>query len=486
MPVHCRPPLTKFKQVTMVSIIIPALNEAATIEAVVSFCLREPFVSEVIVVDDNSRDRTAFLAEKAGARVIVSGQRGKGISMRDGIVNATEDVLVFLDADIHPYPANTIRNLAQPVVDGSFDFVKGAFARNAGRVTELVAKPLLKIFFPELSSFQQPLSGMIAGKRKLFEKLDFFVDYGVDVGILIDMFLMQARMTEVNIGYIENKSKPWQELGKMSGEVSRAIIHKAAVRQSNFINLDELGIVNSITAGMKSAIKQEMNALQKIVVFDMDNTLLRGRFIDVCAEKFLFTDELAQLRATEKSPVILTKQVAKLMKGISLGDILQVIAAIPMVEDAESVVAALKHKGIVVGIISDSYQVVADFVRNKIGADFAIANRLEFFSGKATGEVTIPSVFYNDETSTCSHTVCKSNALRHAARQYGQPLENCIAIGDSLNDLCMIEHAGLGIAFCTPEPELRAVADEMIDRPAFVDLLKMEGGYTRRKLQTVF
>ena len=93
------------------------------------------------------------------------------------------------------------------------DFVKGAFARNAGRVTELVAKPLLHILFPGLGHFSQPLSGMIAGKKSFFNKIEFFNDYGVDIGILIDMYLMKARVTEVNIGYIENKSKPWEALG---------------------------------------------------------------------------------------------------------------------------------------------------------------------------------------------------------------------------------------------------------------------------------
>ena len=90
------------------------------------------------------------------------------------------------------------------------DFVKGAFARNAGRVTELVAKPLLAILFPGLSQFSQPLSGMIAGKKTFFNKIEFFNDYGVDIGILIDMYLMKARVKEINIGYIENKKRKFK------------------------------------------------------------------------------------------------------------------------------------------------------------------------------------------------------------------------------------------------------------------------------------
>ena len=211
----------------MLTVIIPALNEEKTIANVVQFCFLFPRVSEVIVVDDKSSDNTVSIAKNAGAKVIISETRGKGISMKEGIQHSNNELIIFLDADIDPYSDGTITNLVQPLIDDEADFVKGAFARNAGRVTELVAKPLLNILFPGLAHFSQPLSGMIAGKKSYFNKIEFFNDYGVDIGILIDMYLMKARVKEVNIGYIENKSKPWEALGKMSKEVSRAIISKA-------------------------------------------------------------------------------------------------------------------------------------------------------------------------------------------------------------------------------------------------------------------
>ena len=459
----------------MISAIIPALNEQETISDVIKFCLKEPKVSEVIVVDDKSEDNTVALARKAGAKVVISEIRGKGVSMRDGIKASTNQVLVFLDADIHPYPEKTISLLTEPVLINDCDFTKGAFARNAGRVTELVAKPLLKIFFPDLAEFQQPLSGMIAGKKSFFSKLDFFDDYGVDIGILIDMYLMQARVKEVNIGYIENKSKPWQLLGKMSGEVSRAIIRKASAREHSMVNLEALGTVNIITGEMEGAMRAEMISMHKMVVFDMDNTLLRGRFIDTCAKKFNFTEELAALRKTEADPAVLTKRIARLIKGLSMNDLLQVADSIPLVSDTEMVVAALKEKGNIVGIISDSYQIVTDFIKTKIGADFAIGNSLNFFEGKATGEVTIPSIFYNSLGSCCNHTLCKTNVLLQSARRYGIALHNCIALGDGENDICMVEKAGMGIAFCTENEKLIATADQVIYHPSFSTLLRLEG-----------
>lgn len=211
----------------MVTVIIPALNEERTIGNVVRACWKHPQVTEVLVIDDCSSDNTASEAVRAGASVITSAKKGKGISMMEGVEEASNEVLLFLDGDIDPYPTGTIHALTDPVLSGQADFVKAAFSRNAGRVTELLAKPLLTLLYPELAGFNQPLSGMIAGRKSLFGQVEFLHDYGVDIGILIDMFSMGARIREVNIGYIENKSKPWHCLAKMSTEVASAILFKA-------------------------------------------------------------------------------------------------------------------------------------------------------------------------------------------------------------------------------------------------------------------
>jgi hypothetical protein len=222
----------------MISVVIPALNEEEHIASVVRYARAQPDVSEVIVVDDMSLDRTASIARQNGAEVVTSTRLGKGISMGEGVLYADNEIIVFLDGDIDPYPAGTINLLTDPLLKGKADFVKSTFSRNAGRVTELVAKPLLSLLFPELLRFSQPLSGMIAAKKEDLLQLQFREDYGVDIGILIDMYLMNARMREAKIGYIENKSKPWQELGKMSREVAHAIIVKAAGTKDLKLNLE--------------------------------------------------------------------------------------------------------------------------------------------------------------------------------------------------------------------------------------------------------
>ena len=146
--------------------------------------------------------------------------------MREGILFAKNELLLFLDADITTYPEDIVELMTGPLTEGTADFVKSVFTRQAGRVTELVAKPLLRLLFPDLERFAQPLSGMVAGKRSMLQKLELENDYGVDIGMLIDMHLLGARIAEVNIGYIENRMQSWEQLSKMSLEVSRAIISR--------------------------------------------------------------------------------------------------------------------------------------------------------------------------------------------------------------------------------------------------------------------
>lgn len=456
----------------MITVIIPVLNEGDTIENVVRFAFQCKQVTEVLVVDDKSLDKTVMHAKKAGAKVITSTKLGKGASMKDGLLCAANEVIVFLDGDIDPYPERTIESLTLPLLEDKADFVKACFTRNAGRVTELVAKPLLNILFPDLSHFSQPLSGMIAGKKYLLQQLDFSDDYGVDIGILIDMHLLKARVQEVNIGYITNNSKPWQELGRMSKEVSKAIISRAMQQNKPNASLEELSVLSEIRDQMDFAIKEGLKGLEKMAIFDMDNTLLQGRFIDTCARFYGFDKELLSIRSQETDPVIRTKNIARLMKGLNISQVLAVADSIPPVDDAEAIIAELKQRGYVVGIISDSYDVVVNHVKTKIGADFSLGNELEFSKSIATGEVKMPSFFFNHPGSICKHSLCKTNAVQHILSHYKIDLTNTIAIGDSENDLCMIKKAGVGVSFCSANELMNFVADITIKESSFKELLE--------------
>lgn len=455
----------------MISVIIPALNEEASIASVVDFAKQDENVTEILVIDDKSVDSTARIAIEHGAKVIESTKLGKGVSMKEGVMFSKNEIIVFLDADINPYPTNTIKLLSDPIISEGFDFVKSTFNRNAGRVTELVAKPLLSMFFPELLKFNQPLSGMIAVRKKLFESITLSDDYGVDIGILIDMYLRNAKIIEVEIGYIENKSKPWQALGKMSKEVAQTIIMKAAQNKNPNFNFEALSVVNEIRSQMEYAIRDQLLMLEKLMIFDMDNTLIKGRFIDICAEKFSFKDKLMEIRFDETDPIIRTKLIAKLLEGRSIQDLLEIVDSIEIVDDAKNIIQEMKNRGYIVGIVSDSYDCITQHIKNKLDMDFALSNELEFSKSICTGEVKLPSFFFSHSKSICKHSLCKTNAVLTLLDKYKIKIENTIAIGDSLNDLCMIKQVGLGISFCTTDDLVRHHADLNINDHSFSLLL---------------
>jgi len=287
------------------------------------------------------------------------------------------------------------------------------------------------------------------------------------------MYLMKARIKEVNIGYIENKSKPWEALGKMSKEVAKAIITKAQQQNPEDITEDDVESLATINNEMHKVLKEKVSGYHKMAIFDMDDTILKGRFIDTCAEKFGFTGKLEDLRTQEKDPLILTKRIGLLLKGKTIDELLNIIYGIEMVNDIKQVITKLKQKKYIVGIISNSYSLITNYVMKNIEADFSFANQIEFFEGKSTGEVNMPSYFFASPDSICGHAYCKTNALQYACEKYNVHLRNCIAVGDSMDDRCMIGHAGKGIAFCTKDSMLKTIANQSINEPSFLPLLKI-------------
>lgn len=451
----------------MISVIIPTLNEESTIGSIVSLVIGNPKVSEIVVVDDKSEDNTVEEARKAGAYVIISEKRGKGTSMKDGLLVTKNDIIIYLDGDVENYPFDIIDKLVAPIIDGQADFVKSTFEREFGRVTELVAKPLISILFPELYKFSQPLSGMIAAHKEFLRKINMEDDYGVDVGMLIDMYKLGARIVEVNIGKIKHKTKQWRQLIPMAREVARAILKRAPG-----LNLDSLETIDIISVQMEAAVRDILANMKKMIIFDMDNTILLGRFVVEAAKTFGFYNELIDITTKNSESFLITKSIAKLFKGFSITQLIELLKKIPVVEDAVEIVSVLKKRGYIVGIITDSYDCIANQVKNKIGADFVLANKLEFWDGVATGEVKIPSFFIKTEKSFCNHMICKTNAMIYIAEQYNIPVSSVIAVGDSDKDVCMVRSAGVGVSFCSDNKTLNLLADKIINTKTFRPLLE--------------
>ncbi len=223
-----------------VSVIIPAYNEEKTVAHVVKVVKSLDNIREVVVVDDGSMDQTSKFAEEAGAIVIHHMKnRGKGAAIKTGFKNSKGDIVVFLDADLKNLTKAQVSNIIDPIMSGEADVTKTKFKREAGRVTELTAKPLLKFFFPEIK-FDQPLSGQFAAKRSFLNKIKLEDDYGVDVGIVLDADVMGMKVKEVDIGKIDHVLSTLTELNVVATEVVRTIVDRATA-YGRITMIDSLG-----------------------------------------------------------------------------------------------------------------------------------------------------------------------------------------------------------------------------------------------------
>jgi glucosyl-3-phosphoglycerate synthase len=236
-----------------ISVCIPARNEEATIGALVAELATQRvevggFIDELIVMDHESTDRTADAARTSGARVVAANHvasewgpaQGKGDVLWRSLLVSRGDIVVWLDADLESLPGQCVERLAQPLIDHpEVVLVKGAFLRSlggrpgeGGRVTEIAAKPALRLLAPELAHIAQPLSGQCALRRTAAEHLVFEIDYGVEVGMLLDLAYEHGAQSirEVNLGAIEHRHRSLRELSRQSEQVLRAILSRMGHR----------------------------------------------------------------------------------------------------------------------------------------------------------------------------------------------------------------------------------------------------------------
>jgi glucosyl-3-phosphoglycerate synthase len=234
---------------TTVSVVLPALNEAATVGAIVAaiqaeLVERHPLVDELIVLDSGSGDRTAEVALAAGAKVVhrdeilprIPALRGKGEVLWRSLLVTSGDLVVFVDADLERFRPEIVVGLIGPLLaDDSVELVKGLYDRplaagqsvlpaGGGRVTELVARPLLNLHWPELAGVVQPLAGEYAARRTLLEQLPFPCGYGVEIAILIDTLALSGlhAIAQVDLGTRHHRHQDDAALGRMAAQVLQA------------------------------------------------------------------------------------------------------------------------------------------------------------------------------------------------------------------------------------------------------------------------
>lgn len=244
----------KLRSGARISVVLPALNEERTVGEIVERirgCLVEeiPLVDELVVIDSGSQDRTAAVARAAGAVVVSAdellpfhGRRpGKGDALWKSLFATTGDIVAFLDADLIDFDPSFVAGLVGPLLtDPDVGYVKGLYDRplqtaqgiapeGGGRVTELIARPLLNAIWPELAGFVQPLSGEYAGRRCLLEAVPFASGYGVEIALLIDLLDLAGldALAQTDLGVRRHSHQADPALGRMAGQILQTALHRA-------------------------------------------------------------------------------------------------------------------------------------------------------------------------------------------------------------------------------------------------------------------
>lgn len=254
-----------------VSVVLPALDEDRTVGGIVAAIRRDlvernPLVDELLVVDSGSTDRTAAVAAAAGARVVRADDvlpsygriPGKGEALWKALHATEGDLVVFIDADLIDFDPQFVVGLLGPLLtDPAVGYVKGLYDRpvrtaegllptGGGRVTELIARPLLNALWPELSGFVQPLSGEYAGRRELLEQVPFVSNYGVEFGLLIDLAELAGidALGQVDLGTRQHAHQSDAALGRMAGQILQTALTRspgAGVRSDQLVQFVRTG-----------------------------------------------------------------------------------------------------------------------------------------------------------------------------------------------------------------------------------------------------
>jgi glucosyl-3-phosphoglycerate synthase len=242
----------KARQGLVVSVCLPARDEEATVGHIVATVRRTlmeevALVDEVLVLDDGSTDATAAVASWEGARVVATEDvlpetgsgSGKGNAMWKSLDAAEGDILCWLDADIRNFGAHFVTGLLGPLLTQSdVAFVKGFYRRplhdqpdGGGRVTELMARPLISTLFPQLARFVQPLSGEYAGRREMLETLPFVEGWGVEFALLVDVVerFGLAATAQVDLGVREHRNRTLAELGLQATAILVTALRRAGL-----------------------------------------------------------------------------------------------------------------------------------------------------------------------------------------------------------------------------------------------------------------
>lgn len=227
---------------TSISCVIPTFNEASTIGGIIEKTKRElmssvPLLDEIIVMDGGSDDGTPQCARESGAEVYIASETGdrdvppgKGSALWKSVIVSKGDIIVCIDGDIRDFDIRFVYGLVAPLLyDSSISFVKAFYKRPivvddiilhdyGGRVTEILIRPLLSTFYPDLAKLFQPLAGEYSFRRDMISEVPFPSDYSLEIGLILGIYRKFGitPFAQVDMDIRCHRNRTVHDLGKMA------------------------------------------------------------------------------------------------------------------------------------------------------------------------------------------------------------------------------------------------------------------------------
>lgn len=277
--------LFKKKNNKTISLVIPTLNEESTLEYIIEKIMNElnndyKIIDELIIIDGGSTDNTKIIGQNLSNKYDVvklineediltsyQSKKGKGNQLWKGLYYSTGDIVIYCDSDIKNFDVRMIYGLIGPLLnDNKIKFIKGFYERpliinestksnEGGRVTELCARPMINLFYPDLSGFIQPLGGEYGGYRNILESVEYMTGYGVEMNILIEIFEKYGIdiMGQVDLLKREHRHQSTNALSKMS-----FIIMNTILRRNTDAKLNSNLLIKNITKNNNSFLKNNI------------------------------------------------------------------------------------------------------------------------------------------------------------------------------------------------------------------------------------
>jgi len=340
---------------------------------------------------------------------------GKGAAIKSGAMAAGNSVLVFIDGDLERFSRRTIETLAAPVIKGEVRMCKATFGREAGRVTELVAKPLLELIYPQ-SKLAQPLSGQFCIRKELLLSLDFPSDWGVDMSIVLSAMKHGELIAEADIGELSHKHRDLPSLAKTARDVTRTILQSAGFLAKN----------------------------HSVVIFDFDGTLTKESSITRIFGSLGLGKRLTALREMYFAGKIferqLTELIARELKGRNASDYRKAASKVRLAPHAKETLEYLRRTGYKIVVVSFAYLETILSVFPPECFDLIVSPRLHAKNGIFTWKVSIPRFKSNLQVFS------KGAAVRRVLRALRAKPQEAVAVGNAKSDEEMFAEVGISVS----------------------------------------